>query len=244
MKRLLRFELYKMIRMKSLYICALIPVILNVGIAFIDQCLTKGFFNVAASDYILSVAAGSLLPLTAGIFTALYISDDFQNHTMKNIVARGYSRTMVYLAKLISSSVGILIMFGINLLSEILISMPLGLSSAGTKIVILSVIAQLIVMLALNAMYLMICMLLGKSVISVAIVVVGPTLAGALLSVLSLLLRKQGINLSDYWIDGLLSKLVDPAAEIGFIMKQAGIALAYLSVFLSGGIALFRKKEF
>ncbi len=49
----------------------------------------------------------------AGIVTALLVCDDYEQQTIKNIYARGYSRSQVYFSKLISVFLAVTVMFAL-----------------------------------------------------------------------------------------------------------------------------------
>ncbi len=93
MKKLLKFELYKLKKTKSLYICSAIILALLLFSLLIRLILTKTWGEElmekpSAVGSMLSSINSSDFILVVGIFIALYVCSDFSQHTIKNIFSR------------------------------------------------------------------------------------------------------------------------------------------------------------
>ena len=104
MKKLLTLEFRKLSRQKSFYVCGA----LAVAFVFLSAALTKLIVQnsedatmtlPSAVDTLASALQGANATLLIGIFTALFVCGDHSDGTIKNIYAKGYTRTSVYFAK-------------------------------------------------------------------------------------------------------------------------------------------------
>lgn len=121
MKNLLKLELRKIRKQKSFYICTLVMVGLLFLSVLTSDALSKnselaGQFSSSGFDIIVSSLNSSSFLLVAGIFVALCVCNDYEQETIKNIYARGYSRKRVYFSKLISVWISTTIMFTVVML--------------------------------------------------------------------------------------------------------------------------------
>lgn len=67
-----------------------------------DQMTAIGITNASASNQILLFFGGNTTLLIA-VLVSLFVGGEFSNGTIKNIAARNYSRSEIYLSKLITS---------------------------------------------------------------------------------------------------------------------------------------------
>ena len=133
MKALLKFELRKLLRNKAFFICLGIAVaLITISLLINKVIFDSGLIEYAeqeipeeyAEQYAESLSAlkesfngimmlknllantSNLLNNTlviSGITISLIVCEDFTGDTIKNIYSKGYSRTQVYFAKLVSS---------------------------------------------------------------------------------------------------------------------------------------------
>lgn len=102
MGTLMKFELHKLKKQKSFYICTLIMVALLFLSAMTTNALVNGSPEYAAQfkgsglDSMIGALGNCSFLLIAGIFTALTVCEDYEQQTVKNIFSRGYSRGSVY----------------------------------------------------------------------------------------------------------------------------------------------------
>lgn len=114
MCNLLKSDFYKLIRSKSLKICWLIvlffavivPIINNAVMDQIEkQINSNGSITMPIYDGFHAIfdsfsGAGNILIILA-ILVPIYVSSEFTNGTMKNIASKSFTRTQIYLSKLI-----------------------------------------------------------------------------------------------------------------------------------------------
>ena len=104
MKNLLKLEFRKLKTRKSFYIC----IAVMVGMFAISTFTINGLINpdfsedlgLSGINSLIGALSSSSFTMISGIFVALFVCEDYTSQTVKNIYAKGYSRTKVYLSKL------------------------------------------------------------------------------------------------------------------------------------------------
>lgn len=116
MGQLFRFEFRKLFRQKSFYICGcvliglilLTAVTLNMIYSLSQGNMEAGGVTVSASDdgflytgiyMLVGAVSSSNFTIVLAVFLSLFVCSDYTNGTLKNIIARGYSRTRIYAVK-------------------------------------------------------------------------------------------------------------------------------------------------
>ena len=112
MNNLLKLEFRKLKRQKCFYICLAIMV----AMLLITGVTAKIFMDHAAElaeiagepvipttlpVFLLSFASASMFSMIASIYVSIVVCEDYESQTIKNIYARGYSRSAHYFSKLI-----------------------------------------------------------------------------------------------------------------------------------------------
>ena len=91
----MKFEMHKLKKQKSFYICTLIMVALLFLSAITTKALVNGSPEYAAQfkgsgiDSMIGALGNCSFLLIAGIFTALTVCEDYEQQTVKNIFSRG-----------------------------------------------------------------------------------------------------------------------------------------------------------
>ena len=110
MQELLKLEFRKLTKQKSLYICLAIMLSLILLSAIVYKVLMStsidmGDFvtdlnNIDGIFFTLTTLSNADFFIILGIVVAITFCFDFEEHTIRNIFARGYSRTSLYFSKL------------------------------------------------------------------------------------------------------------------------------------------------
>ncbi|WP_449620074.1 ABC transporter permease [Robertmurraya sp. Marseille-Q9965] len=111
MGNLIKFEWYKLKKDRAFWLLAVLLVITSIGyplLIVMDEGAVSAKVNVF---YQYSVLGGNnyVIKLVPCILAGFFISSEYSNGTMKNIVASGNSRIQLYFAKLIIYSVGTMV---------------------------------------------------------------------------------------------------------------------------------------
>ena len=252
MLELIKFEFRKVLRSKYMYI------ILGIGVVFaLFTPVTIWAMNLIAeqleqpttpfSAYLSAKAAiGSSFSLFAGIFIGIFATEDFAQHTNKNIIARGYTRLQLYFSKYIVS-LCLLICFA---LLQVLASLALGaimFGDGGLSIddnLAVIIFGQLLCILAYHSLFFGISYAISKTAGAIIINVLVTQAVSTILALIDIFINNEELVLSYYWIDGVLSNLSQPYTDLDVVLPGVFILLGIIALSQALGILTARKKEF
>lgn len=245
MNKLIKFEFRKLCKTKSFYNCIIISSVLAVLNALILKSVsdTTGELYDAAS-YILKFTNNAMLLLIIGIFTAIFVTEDFSSGTIKNIYAKGYSRNVVYMSKYIASTVSALIIVGTSLLTCIIVSNGLFKGETVENSTFLSsLLLQILLIIAYNSLYFVISIIVGKLGSSIAFIIVGPSMVSLMLTLADSFLNIKNVKLNDYWLENCMSSVQVINCSNSIIVSSLVVSMAVIIVSLIVGTQLHRRKE-
>ncbi|WMJ24410.1 ABC transporter permease subunit [Paludicola sp. MB14-C6] len=273
MINLLRSELYKLFKSKSFYICCFICVIATIVVAFTYNFLQNNMSpemleqmnNAAISDkssitspnslftqkfngqlFLSQSFTGNTLQIILAVFVSLFVSSEFTTGTIKNIVAKGFTRFNVYFAKLIIVWVASILMMLIIPLTAVSIGTILwGFGNAAsdlTKNIVVFFGLQILLCLALSSLFVTISVVVRSNGASIAINVCIIAFSSILTALLDAILP-EGKTISQYWIQ---NNIID-VSSFGLTAKQITrsliISSSYLLICVLGGFFIFQKKD-
>lgn len=108
MLNLLRSDLYRLFRSKSLYICTAVAVGFNILGLIISKWAAnsspqlEGLAPISGIDSAMKSLADSNALTIISIFIPIYIIAEFSHGTMKNVVSKGFSKIQIFLSKFIT----------------------------------------------------------------------------------------------------------------------------------------------
>ena len=251
MIEILKFELRKLVRMKSLYVCmALILFSTFFSTLFTrlldDLASYEGFELSSMWDGVLSAASSAKIPLA--VFVSFYTVYDIGGDTVKNIISRGYSRTYVFLAQLIAVVSVSVVFFALTELSSTLFGVMLLKADTPDKHLCGSIFLQLAVVIGYGGFYFGLASLfknVGGAVsttisVDVAVAPLVFLVGGAIIKAS---FEETTFNLTDYWLGNMLSD----AMTLGLTNKIIATALigsaAYFIIFVAIGYLIARRRE-
>ncbi len=272
MKDVLRLEFRKLKRQKSFYICTgiMLALLLLSAIScnmtnslyedimnstLMDDAMGEGFATEYYSlytviDMLISAVSSGTLVLLAAIFVSIAVCDDYSQHTIKNIYARGYTRTQVFFAKAIYVLVTASAMFIVALLFSFLtglIFFDMGSADGGKLAVLL--IAQYVAFLANVSIFFLISILFRRIGASVAVNIVGSTVVSLILSLIDLLIMfktenyEDSFSVSEYWVDSFIGDLSALTVDNSRIISCVVASAVYIALVLLIGWRFHRKTE-
>lgn len=249
MNKLINFEMRKLSKTKSFYISSII-ILAFVCINILTSKMLSTSNDIQAATNLSgwsalknSLSSGMVL-MISGIFTALLVCEDETSGTLKNIYARGYSRSSVFFSKYLTSLFSIMIFAFISMASTFLIASILwGNDVTLGENFILSIVTQLLIVIAYHAIYFVISIFLGKVGSAIAINIVAPSIIGLLLTMCDAFIKSNNFKLSSYWLDSLFSKLREANVTDHWLITAIVLSIIYLVISLSIGYSLNQKKE-
>ena len=197
-----------------------------------------------ATSFILKYTSNGMLTLIIGIFTAIFVTEDFSCGTIKNIYARGYSRNVVYLSKYIVSTISALIFLGTSLLTCVLISSALFNGPAAYNTTHLnSILLQMLLIIAYNSLFFVISIIIGKLGSSIAFIIVGPSMISLMLTLVDSFLNMNNIKLNDFWLENCLSSIQTANCSNSTVIGAFTVSIIVIVISLIVGIKLHNNKE-
>lgn len=250
MGNLIRFEFHKLFRKFSFYMCGAVCIIMIFVILGTTKLAEKRLpvstgENTAAIELCVTVLAGISIPMILAIFIALFVCEDNNFHTYKNVLAKGYSRTAAYGAKYIAAVCGALLLGLSSMVFTLLYGTALwnlGEDFDSRFIAILAV--QLVLLIAYSSFYFFIAVLMKSSGASITIGIIVPLMIPTVLALIEYLLKvKKSGKLTGYWLDYLLANISELGVETTVLEKTLGVSLIYIVVCLCLGLVFCRKRE-
>ncbi len=212
MKRLLAFEFSKLFRRPTFYVCLLICLcatlltyLSNIGAQAFFQALDPTAY-ISLYEALLPSMANMALPWAGGILAILTVCYDFDNQTLKNIYARGFSRRQLFYAKLVVSLTATVMMaFSCLLLNLLLSGTTFYADGASYLRLPLLFLGQLLILLGYTALGLLFAFLVRRTGKAVALLFITPLAVSTVLAVIDMYnsIVRNGVVLSDFWLDSL-----------------------------------------
>ena len=222
MSRLFRFELRKLFRQPSFYIClavlagltfmsiystyALSKLFLSEAGIPLDPAALAGLGGVTAAEQMRRALGSSNVTLILGIFTALFVCSDYTEGTAKNIIGRGYTRSAWLTAKLGTILIAAAVYSAVCLATTFAAGTAFfGLGDIKKAGLIPAVPIQLLLVLAHAVLFALFSLLVRKTGGAIAMNLLVPSVVSLLLTIADVLIFEEESKLSDYWLSGVLS---------------------------------------
>lgn len=249
MKKLLQFELRKLFKMKSLYICLLICIgslVLTISTtkliydSFLDNFLPPNSFEMVRS----SISSSNLIIISC-IFTTLYVCDDFSNGTIKNICSKGYTRTNIYLSKYIISTLIIIIFSIVSMIFTYIFGLILWNNHVNvSSLELISILVQILIMIAYNTFFFTISYKFEKTGTGIALNLVGPIVITLMTILIDELLKIDNFSINSYWIESLFLPLQQGEIKLDKIITPIITSIIYILGLGFINYQISKKKQF
>lgn len=245
MGKLLKFELRKVFRGKSIYICTAVSVFLVLIVALTSKFLSSETNVTLTTGALMKSCLGDMnVVLLSAIFTTVYVCEDFSLGTIKNIYGKGYTRNQLYFSKYIVSLISTLIMSAACLLICYLFGVIFTNHDASLgKDVIISILLQLFLMLSYTSLYYFVSMSIGKLGICLAINIIAPTFLSLFLTLIDSLTKWEKFHFSDYWLTNMLSAIKVSEVQNKYLWIASIGGLIYIAITVVAGFFINRKRE-
>ena len=249
-KELLKFEMRKLKKQKSFYICTTVMIALLLLSFLTTHALIKSAPDLESSlaspgvHSALNSLGNSSFLLIAGIFTALNVCEDYEQQTVKNIFSRGYSRKNLYFAKAVTVWIGTSIMFAVvQITAFVLGTAYFGVGDTGNFRFLLLIAVQYITAMANISLFFALSSVFRKNGSSIAATIVAPMLISMVLSLLDSFRKSDRFSFSDFWLSSFLSDLSSPTVSGSRLAVCLSVSLLYLIVFLVPGLQSCKKSD-
>ena len=250
MKKLINFEFRKLFKSKYFYIISAISVVfvLISGLtnkAIFDNLIENGGTVQPYSSYLFTKGAlGGTYTMFIAIFVALFATEDSASGTLKNIYAKGYTRSQVYFSKYVVSLIAVLIMSAITVVFAFGYSTPIwGNSLEITDNVLLVVVGQFLGIATYHAIFFAISTIFGKVGSAIALNIIGPMAVSLVLGLGDAFIKSENTKLTSYWVDSLFSNFTSSVSDQKMMVTGIILFIVYTGVAIFVGMNMNRKKE-
>ena len=192
------------------------------------------------ANYFLSDGVISIL---AAICVSVFTASEYSMGTLKNTLSRGFSRTQIYLSKLLVSCVSVIVLAVVYLLGGMIICgiFLRGISELTAVQMILCILSYLCLFLAMTSVYYMIAIVIRKTGVTIAMSLVIPNIVASILSTIAYSI-KDFSEISQYWLFNTPS-VVQRMCVNGQAYIPILTALVYFAVSTAAGLIISRKQE-
>ena len=236
MNRLIKFQLRNVFRQKSFYICTLLTLLMIIIFTFSNSLNAQD-----KSLYMFMPQLVSFLKSEPAMFTAIFISIftcfDFNENTVKNIIARGYTKNKYFLSKLVVAIISVIIMFLI--ISLVIFGLYIRNGIGYDKSYIYDIFGRLFLLTSATTLYVLVSFVSEKIGVAIMLNLFIPAFLPLLLELID---KKLKINTRIIWIDSILKPLSNSPNTLK-IFESLGITIIYIFVFCAIARLLINKKE-
>lgn len=263
MGQLFRFEFRKLFRQKSFYICGcvliglilLTAVTLNMIYSLSQGNMEAGGVTVSASDdgflytgiyMLVGAVSSSNFTIVLAVFLSLFVCSDYTNGTLKNIIARGYSRTRIYAVKYMVSLAATTFYTIVCWLTGFLAGTAfweVGSLSGTTGDLVTTLLLQLLGNFAYTSLFFLIAVLFKKTGGSIAVGIIGPLVLSMIISLADTLTHKKSFDFADYWLDNCMVETATDLMASNMITRCLICFLIYAVLFYVISIFVGRRNE-
>lgn len=249
MKELLKFEYRKLFKQKSFYVCGillLLFVFLSAAVSWLAADNAKEITAPlpTATDMLRTALQGANATLIIGIFVALFVCTDYSDGTIKNIYAKGYTRTCVYFSKMIAAFSASVVFCVITWCGAFISGRCFFETGAGFDLNSIGIFAaQLLSVFGYTALFFALATVIRKTGGSIASCIVGPMLVALLFVAADSVISSETFALSDYWLDALFSGLARVSSTDQSVLLAALLSLSYGVIFTAVGCIINKKSR-
>ena len=237
MKDLLKYQIRSLFHSKMLYFYLGFSIAMTI-IGYILLSSVTGMTKEVSKVFPSIIGSIQSEPDFIGqIFIIVFVCNEFQNGTIKNIISRGYTRAQFLFSKCVGAWIGV---FCMNLAYVVLSFILYGKNGIGFETnMIYSILLCFIAALSLTVFYTTIGFLLEKNIYGIMTIIFIPRV----FDLLSFLVyRGTKVEIDKYWITGILPAYLENPT-IGNIWLPILLLVGYAIIFYFLGCKISWKKE-
>lgn len=250
MINLLRADIYKLFRNKSIYICSGLSCVFLIMTLFIKYF---AYSYIGERDTMINsfpdIFRGNLITLLA-IVVSILVSFDFSKGTVKNYISKGFKREEVYVSKFIVSFITFLLFVLVNFLMFCIVSPFLFNFGEFTQSVAIGLFRmiglEMLAFIAIISVFVFISMLIRTLNGAIAVNLSLPFFASIMLSLISSIVNKLlkiEFNVGEYFVFNYPIILAKYSLENSLVIKSVFVSLATIAVTTLLGIIIFKKRD-
>jgi len=264
MSKVFSFELHKLFRSKSFYIWTVISIALStlflVVSFFVYKTVNSEAFILAAQESdpstnslimqpengIISMVrffAKSPIAFCIMVFVYSFVCDDFENGILKNVISKGYSRTVIFTAKYITLLIASCIITALNAIIVFAVSTALYGNIGESDTLIPQMLLLFFGIMTFTGLFFMLCTIVKKNAPAVIISILSLLLLPQALSLVNMGLKLKNFDFCVLWFGSQFDSISNANVMAGML---AGAAVCFVIYFIITYIVLIvsvRKME-
>ncbi|HEX3021018.1 MAG TPA: ABC transporter permease subunit [Lachnospiraceae bacterium] len=267
MINILRADLYRLFRSKSFYICTMILIALLIASGIMMKYMEKtnenkrseGSITVevenpnteqvlvkSGTEFVLSAPADmNMVGMFVAIMITIFIAAEFNERTMKCIVAKGFTRRRIYLSKVITLSVATILMLTTFLIGSFLTGFAVSgrvnsISSEYTFEAIRYLAVAFLLYLSMASIFILVNFIFKNMAVAMAINISGLIFIPNILDSIEMNFH---IPLTKYSVIHLISSIENLSVSTGKIVDAVVVGCGYMVVSFVIGVFLFRRAD-
>lgn len=269
---LFRGESYKLKRNKSFYVClaSLAAFILLIyGMLLLVDGISRGSMengtggvmvsgemieegdsiwnNVGILDVLEQVFSGNGFFIILAIFVSIFAVREYGCGTVKNIVGKGYSRSVIFFTRLLAVNFAMLVLLAAGLCITLLCGLVFmgkgAFSGSFWQDLAGYMLVQALLSIALTTVLAVVSEAVRNLAAGISIGIVVTTFFGLFLDGLDLLFAKSGFTLSQYWLVNRSSACPIDGITAGYLGETLAVALAWFLLAAGLGLWHFQKAD-
>ena len=195
---------------------------------------------------LVGAVSSSNFTIILAVFLSLFVCSDYTNGTLKNIIARGYSRTRIYAVKYMVSLAATTVYTIVCWLTGFLAGTAfwkVGSLSGTTGDLVITLLLQLLGNFAYTSLFFLIAVLFKKTGGSIAVGIIGPLVLSMIISLADTLTHKKSFDFADYWLDNCMVETATDLMASNMITRCLICFLIYAVLFYVISIFVGRRNE-
>lgn len=178
------------------------------------------------------------------IVIGVFVASEYSMGTVKNTIARGFTRTKVFFSKFFSSVIAMMIVvfsyvFGGSMTSVFMFGFT---SSTGKKRMLMVLLVYFSLFIAAASMFLMISVIMKKTGQAIAVSIIFPVIVESVISALTIA-NKSFVPIAKYWLFRTFVAAEDLCLSYRSYIPFL-VAAVYTGVCLVTAYLVFRRQEF
>ena len=250
MANLIKFEFRKLFKSKLFYVCGIIliaSIFLTLATLKISYNLLKDSpYAIGDTTTVLDVlkATNTVLPLLLAVFVVIFVCEDYTSDTIKNIYAKGYSKTSIFFSKYLVSLIVCLIYLAIDLLFKFVFGVITYSNFGEFNFHYLATLLNIgLIFLCYHAFYFMITISIRKLGLCIASAIIIPSIIEILLLLVDIVIRNDKIKFINYSLDGRLGLLQGASVSNTELWITLVYGIIFIAIFMVSAFFINKKRD-
>lgn len=209
-----------------------------------EEFSVKEMFKTYGVSQIPPGQAYAVYILMIAIVASLFVTSEFSQGTMKNVISRGFSRSQIYLSKVTVTAILGLIYMIISKIINVAFTTAIygfGKSIATASDMMKSLGVEALLIIAFACFFVMIAMVTKSTAGGMALNIIASTTLGSLLSLGNIAFKD--IKFENYFIEGAMNNLMTTVPDDKPLRNGIILSAVYIVGTIIIGMITFRKSD-